>query len=56
MKFRFALTDLIQIIYAYEDERGEDVVAAIDFWPAGRQPETIAPPGPDPHMYPSARH
>lgn len=28
-----------QIIYAYEDERGEDIVAAIDFWPPGRKPD-----------------
>lgn len=30
---------MAQIIYAYEEERGDDVVAAIDFWPAGRKPE-----------------
>ena len=35
-----------QTIYAYEDERGEDVVAAIDFWTAGRKPESHPPPIP----------
>lgn len=25
-------TDIKQIIYAYEEETGEDVVAALDFW------------------------
>jgi hypothetical protein len=26
------LTLLLQIIYAYEEETGEDVVASLDFW------------------------
>lgn len=39
-KFNIGLvTNIDEIIYAYEDERGEDVVAAIDFWPQGRRPE-----------------
>lgn len=39
-----------QIIYAFEDERGEDVVAAIDFWLAGRKPEVMqAQPPNGPH-------
>lgn len=36
-----------QILYAFEDERGEDMVASIDFWPAGRRPDahmSIMPP------------
>ncbi|KAL3418885.1 CNH domain-containing protein [Phlyctema vagabunda] len=36
---RMLHTSTREIIYAFEDERGEDVVAAIDFWPAGRKPE-----------------
>jgi hypothetical protein len=36
---RMLHTSTREIIYAYEDDRGEDVVAAIDFWPAGRKPE-----------------
>lgn len=36
---RMLHTSTREIIYAYEDERGEDVVAAIDFWPPGRKPE-----------------
>jgi hypothetical protein len=37
----------LQILYAFEDERGEDMVASIDFWPAGRRPDahmSIMPP------------
>lgn len=26
-----------QILYAYEDEKGEDVVEAIDFWKSNRR-------------------
>jgi len=37
-------TSTREILYAYEDERGDDVVAAIDFWPAGRKPPEMAPP------------
>ncbi|EPE35045.1 DBL homology (DH-domain) [Glarea lozoyensis ATCC 20868] len=36
---RMLHTSTREIIYAYEDERGEDVVAAIDFWPQGRRPD-----------------
>ncbi|CCD51875.1 similar to RhoGEF protein, partial sequence [Botrytis cinerea T4] len=36
---RMLHTSTREIIYAYEDERGEDIVEAIDFWPAGRKPE-----------------
>ncbi|PQE21208.1 CNH domain-containing protein [Rutstroemia sp. NJR-2017a BVV2] len=36
---RMLHTSTREIIYAYEDERGEDIVAAIDFWPQGRKPE-----------------
>jgi hypothetical protein len=28
-----------QILFAYEDERGEDVVEAIDFWKSQRKSE-----------------
>ena len=32
------LIDLaFQIIYAYEEESGEDVVASLDFWNRGQQ-------------------
>ncbi|CAD6501619.1 BgTH12-01869 [Blumeria graminis f. sp. triticale] len=45
---RMLHTSTREIIYAYEDERGEDIVAAIDFWPPGRKPETqVAPLGQD---------
>ncbi|CZS98084.1 hypothetical protein WAI453_011912 [Rhynchosporium graminicola] len=46
---RMLHTSTREIIYAYEDERGEDIVAAIDFWPAGRKPETQALPAPVEH-------
>ncbi|KAH9213834.1 CNH domain-containing protein [Leptodontidium sp. 2 PMI_412] len=46
---RMLHTSTREIIYAYEDERGEDIVAAIDFWPAGRKPETQALPAPSEH-------
>ncbi|RKF80904.1 Rho1 guanine nucleotide exchange factor 1 [Golovinomyces cichoracearum] len=36
---RMLHTSTREIIYAYEDERGEEVVAAIDFWPPGRTSE-----------------
>lgn len=56
---RMLHTSTREIIYAYEDERGEDVVAAIDFWPAGRKPEQQSLPaaGSD-HSHPqtSSRH
>ncbi|KAI6250676.1 Rho1 guanine nucleotide exchange factor 1 [Erysiphe necator] len=32
---RMLHTSTREIIYAYEDEKGEEVVAAIDFWPPG---------------------
>lgn len=36
-----------QIIFAYEDEKGEDVVEAIDFWKNSRKSEIFsAPPQP----------
>ncbi|RFU30357.1 hypothetical protein B7463_g5972, partial [Scytalidium lignicola] len=57
---RMLHTSTREIIYAYEDERGEDVVAAIDFWPAGRRPESTLPPahtdGRDQHPQTHARH
>ncbi len=28
-----------QILFAYEDERGEDVIEAIDFWKSQRKSE-----------------
>ncbi|KAI1825852.1 CNH domain-containing protein [Xylaria intraflava] len=31
-----------EILFAYEDEAGHDVVAAIDFWKNNRKPETLA--------------
>lgn len=34
---RMLHTSTREIIYAYEDEKGEEVVAAIDFWPPGSQ-------------------
>ncbi|TVY43754.1 Rho1 guanine nucleotide exchange factor [Lachnellula subtilissima] len=40
---RMLHTSTREIIYAYEDERGEDVVAAIDFWPQGKRPESQHP-------------
>jgi hypothetical protein len=27
----------LQILYAYEDEAGEDVIASLDFWNKGAQ-------------------
>ncbi|TQS36289.1 hypothetical protein Golomagni_03267 [Golovinomyces magnicellulatus] len=36
---RMLHTSTREIIYAYEDEKGEEVVAAIDFWPPGRTSE-----------------
>jgi RHO1 GDP-GTP exchange protein 1/2 len=41
------LTIPLQILYAFEDERGEDIVASIDFWPAGQRPDarmSVMPP------------
>lgn len=32
MKRQGDFADMIQILYAYEDEAGEDVVASLDFW------------------------
>ncbi|RDW62224.1 hypothetical protein BP6252_11657 [Coleophoma cylindrospora] len=47
---RMLHTSTREIIYAFEDERGEDVVAAIDFWLAGRKPEAVqAQPSNSPH-------
>lgn len=34
----------VQIIFAYEDERGEDVVEAIDFWKNNRRSEILGSP------------
>ncbi|PSS28110.1 hypothetical protein M430DRAFT_92448 [Amorphotheca resinae ATCC 22711] len=58
---RMLHTSTREIIYAYEDERGEDIVAAIDFWPAGRKPEgghqALPPAGTDQgHPQTSSRH
>ncbi|KAI5861073.1 CNH-domain-containing protein [Durotheca rogersii] len=33
-----------EIIFAYEDEAGQDVVAALDFWKSARKSEMLAPP------------
>jgi hypothetical protein len=30
-----------QILYAYEDEGGEDVIASLDFWAREEQPPTL---------------
>ncbi|KAF8859830.1 CNH-domain-containing protein [Acephala macrosclerotiorum] len=56
---RMLHTSTREIIYAYEDEKGDDVVAAIDFWPPGRKPEIQPPPPPGAdHQHPqtSSRH
>lgn len=61
---RMLHTSTREIIYAYEDERGEDIVAAIDFWPPGRRPDAPAPMADYrdaqqnvlPHPQTSARH
>ncbi|KAL7621406.1 RHO1 GDP-GTP exchange protein 2 [Parahypoxylon ruwenzoriense] len=33
-----------EILFAYEDEAGQDVVAALDFWKNSRKSEMLAPP------------
>ncbi|OBT77647.1 hypothetical protein VF21_03737 [Pseudogymnoascus sp. 05NY08] len=46
---RMLHTSTREILYAFEDERGEDIVASIDFWPAGQRPDarmSIMPPAP----------
>ncbi|KAH8660770.1 CNH domain-containing protein [Tricladium varicosporioides] len=54
---RMLHTSTREIIYAYEDERGEDVVAAIDFWPQGRPRESQqSPPQLEYHPQTSSRH
>ncbi|TAQ84527.1 hypothetical protein B7494_g7152 [Chlorociboria aeruginascens] len=56
---RMLHTSTREIIYAYEDEGGEDVVAAIDFWPQGRKPEAQSSATPDTRDHPaqtSSRH
>ncbi|EKD14317.1 uncharacterized protein L3040_008331 [Drepanopeziza brunnea f. sp. 'multigermtubi'] len=40
---RMLHTSTREILYAYEDERGEDVVAAIDFWGAGNRQSSLVP-------------
>lgn len=37
-----------QILFAYEDERGEDVIEAIDFWKNNRRSDMIGSPGTPP--------
>lgn len=32
---------LVQILFAYEDEAGGDVVAALDFWKNNRKSELV---------------
>lgn len=34
------IANILQILYAYEDESGMDNVVAIDFWPAGDSPKS----------------
>ncbi|KAG0650347.1 Rho1 guanine nucleotide exchange factor 1 [Hyphodiscus hymeniophilus] len=54
---RMLHTSTREIIYAYEDERGDDVVSAIDFWPAARN--STLPPAADhreSHPPTSSRH
>lgn len=45
---KYSIADRIQILVAYEDERGDDVVEAIDFWKSQRRSEvphgTVSPP------------
>lgn len=38
----FAVLIETQILFAYEDERGEDVVEAIDFWKNNRKSDAVA--------------
>lgn len=48
------INDILQILYAYEDEQGQDVVASIDFW-LGRRPDahmSIMPPAHSPEPAP----
>ena len=35
--FANQLADDVQILYAYEDESGEDVIASLDFWQQAQQ-------------------
>lgn len=39
-----SMLTILQIIFAYEDERGEDVVEAIDFWKNNRRSEILGSP------------
>lgn len=34
------LTFTLQIIFAYEDEVGDDVIASLDFWGRPQSPQT----------------
>jgi hypothetical protein len=50
LKAKIVLTFYHQILFAYEDERGENVVEALDFWKSQRRSEVYngAPaPAPD---------
>ncbi|KAK3943126.1 CNH domain-containing protein [Diplogelasinospora grovesii] len=42
-----------EILFAYEDERGEDVIEAIDFWKSQRKSEYHAAPSSSPSVGPS---
>ncbi|KAL2130784.1 hypothetical protein VTI74DRAFT_5945 [Chaetomium olivicolor] len=44
-----------EILFAYEDERGEDVIEAIDFWKSQRKSE-MYPSGTSPGSPPSSSH
>lgn len=33
---RLLISHDVQILYAYEDEMGEDVIASLDFWGKGQ--------------------
>lgn len=44
MLLRLEITSVliyVQILFAYEDERGEDVVEAIDFWKNNRKSDAF---------------
>lgn len=34
-------TNLLQILFAYEDERGEDAVESIDFWKSNKRSDVL---------------
>lgn len=44
-----AMLTWVQILFAYEDDRGGDVVESIDFWKSNRRHEVARPPSP-PHQ------